>query len=96
MYVQTPACLTICMPPLLTRRTQILLDEERHARLEERARRTGASVGSLIRHAIDVAYPAAPSDRERAGQQLLDAAPIPVADWPELKQDLLDVHSPRL
>jgi hypothetical protein len=80
----------------LTRRTQILLDNERHARLEERSRQTGASIGALIRHAIDVAYPGAPSDRERAGQELLDAAPIPIADWPELKQDLLDAHAPRL
>jgi len=79
----------------LTRRTQILLDEERYVRLEERAQRTGASVGALIRQAIDVAYPGSPSDRERAGQELLDAEPIPVADWPELKRDLLDAHTPR-
>jgi Ribbon-helix-helix protein, copG family len=79
----------------LTRRTQILLDEERYVRLEERAQRTGASVGALIRQAIDVAYPGALSDRERAGQELLDAEPIPVADWPELKRDLLDAHTPR-
>jgi hypothetical protein len=31
----------------------------------------------------------------RAGQELLDADRIAVADWPELKQDLLDVHTPR-
>lgn len=83
------------MPPL-ARRTQVLLDEDRYARLEERARRTGASVGALIRQAIDVAYPAAPSDLERAGQELLDADPIAVADWPELKRELLDAHGPRL
>jgi hypothetical protein len=82
--------------PPLTRRTQILLDEERYVRLEDRARRTGASVGALIRQAIDIAFPGAPSDRERAGQALLDAEPIPVADWPELKRDLLDAHAPRL
>ena len=83
------------MPPL-ARRTQILLDDERYARLEERAQRTGASVGALIRAAIDVAYPGTPSDRERAGQELLDADPIPLSDWPELKQDLLEAHTPRL
>lgn len=83
------------MPPL-TRRTQLLLDAERYARLEERAQRTGASVGALIRAAIDLAYPAAPSDRERAGTELLDADPIPVADWSDLKRDLLDSHTPQL
>jgi hypothetical protein len=83
------------MPPL-ARRTQVLLDEERYTRLEERARRTGASVGALIRAAIDVAYPGAPSDRARAGQELLDAEPMPAADWPELKRDLLDAHTPSL
>jgi hypothetical protein len=82
------------MPPL-TRRTQILLDEERYVRLEERAQRTGASVGALIRQAIDLAFPGAPSDRERAGKALLEAEPIAVADWPDLKRDLLDAHSPR-
>lgn len=81
--------------PHLARRTQVLLDEERYARLEERAQRTGASVGALIRAAIDIAYPGAPNDRERAGRELLDADPIPVMDWPDLKQDLLDAHTPR-
>jgi hypothetical protein len=79
----------------LNRRTQILLDEARYTRLEERAVSTGASVGALIRRAIDIAYPAALSDRERAGQELLDAEPIAVGDWPDLKRELLDAHSPR-
>ena len=34
-------------------------------------------------------------DLQRAGQELLNADPIAVADWPELKQDLLDGDTPR-
>lgn len=41
----------------MTRRLQILLDEGRYARLEERASRRGASVATLVREAIDIAYP---------------------------------------
>jgi hypothetical protein len=73
---------------MLTRRTQILLDEERHARLERQSAATGTSVGALIREAIDVAFPAAPTDRQQAGSLLLDAAPMPVEDWDRMKVDL--------
>jgi Ribbon-helix-helix protein, copG family len=93
-HTQPVTCQTMRMP--LTRRTQVLLDDERYARLEERAQLTGASVGALIRQAIDVAFPGAPSDRMRAGQELLDATPIPVEDWDEMKREVLDAHTPRL
>jgi hypothetical protein len=79
----------------LTRRTQILLDDERYHRLEAQAQQTGASVGALIREAIDVAFPGVQTDRERAGQTLLDAEPMPVGDWADLKEDLIDAHTSR-
>jgi hypothetical protein len=71
----------------LGRRLQVLLDEERMRRLELRSRATGASVGALVREAIDVAFPGPTTDRERAGNALLDAAPMPVSDWEDLKRD---------
>jgi predicted DNA-binding protein len=40
----------------LSHRTQLLLDDERHRRLEEEARRTGRSIASLVREAIDARY----------------------------------------
>jgi Ribbon-helix-helix protein, copG family len=73
----------------LTRRLQVLLDEERYARLERRSEETGASVGALVRRAIDETYPAGSSDPERAGEEFLAADPMPVEDWPTMKEELL-------
>ena len=77
--------------PELSRRTHVLLDEDRYRRLERRAQDTGASVGALIREAIDVVYPGVPTDRQRAAERFLAAEPIDWGgDWPELKRELLD------
>ncbi|MDP8969068.1 MAG: ribbon-helix-helix domain-containing protein [Actinomycetota bacterium] len=73
----------------LSRRVQILLDEERYARLERRAQRRGASVAALIREAVDTAFPPEDQDPEQAARVLLDAEPIPVDDWPAMKNELL-------
>lgn len=74
----------------LTRRTQILLDDERYERLQRHADESGVSIATLIRRAIDRTYPAVPPDRARAGKRLLGAAPMPVEDWPEMKREMLD------
>lgn len=72
----------------LDHRLQVLLDADRLRRLELRSKATGASVGALVRDAIDVAYPGVETDRERAGAALLAAEPMPVDDWPVLKEEL--------
>jgi len=74
--------------PALTHRLQVLIDDERLRRLEQRAKATGASVGSLVRDAIDIAYPGAQTDRQRAGDALLAADPVPTGDWAEVKDEL--------
>lgn len=77
--------------PSLTRRTQLLLDEERYERLARKSEATGSSVAELIRRAIDVAYPEAGADRRRAAaDRLLAAEPMPVKDWPEMKREIRD------
>jgi hypothetical protein len=75
---------------MLTRRTQILLDEDRYRRLERRAEVTGASIGAVIREAIDRAFPEGGSDRARAARSLLGSPPMPVEDWESMKRDLVD------
>lgn len=50
------AVATACMP-LMNRRPQLLVDEDRMRRFEGRATASGRSVASPIRAAIDVAYP---------------------------------------
>lgn len=74
--------------PQLTNRLQVLLDDERLRRLELRSRATGASVGALVREAIDIAFPGLETDRERAANELLAAPPMPVDDWDDMKAEL--------
>jgi predicted DNA-binding protein len=68
----------------LTRRTQILLDEERYLRLEERAAQSGRSVASLIRDAIDekLAEDEVVRRRLEAGRRFL-SAPYPPGEGRE-------------
>lgn len=47
----------------LERRLHVLIDEERHARLAEESRRTGRSVGEIVRSAIDLHFD---EDRDKA------------------------------
>lgn len=78
--------------PGLTRRTQLLLDEDRYARLERRAAETERSVAAIIREAIDdkLADPVSSSRQREAALGLLEA-PAPEGierDWSEVKDDL--------
>lgn len=75
----------------LTRRLQVLLDEERYARLERAAALRGAPIATLVREAIDRLFASKESDRRAAGQRLLNAPPMPVEDWEEMKRDLTEV-----
>jgi hypothetical protein len=79
---------------MLTRRLQVLVDEERYERLSRESERSGAPVGELVRRAIDREYPQADrrAQRERAGRDLLAMPPPPgpEPDWEEQKQEMLD------
>lgn len=78
----------------------MLLDENRHERLRLRAQRTGTSIGELVREAIDVAYPdddGVPATQAEAAAALLAADPMPVDDWPVMKQlrnEMYEEHLP--
>jgi predicted DNA-binding protein len=78
----------------LSHRTQLLLDDERHRRLEEEARRTGRSIASLVREAIDARYESAQQSavRRKAAATLLEGPrpSDPEPDWAEVERDLLD------
>lgn len=78
------------MPP--THRLQVLVDEERFQRLQVEAERTGATIGAIVRQAIDAALPPDPDHAsiEAAGARLLDAPPMPVGDWAAMKRQLAD------
>ncbi len=78
----------------MTRRLQILLDEGRYARLEAQAIRRGASVATLVREAIDAAFPQDGLDRATAAGRILAAEPIAVTDWATMKGELDDMYDP--
>ncbi|MGA9313204.1 MAG: CopG family transcriptional regulator [Solirubrobacteraceae bacterium] len=76
--------------PSLTRRTQLLLDDDLHRRLRETAAQRGISLGALIREAIDEKLSRVHEDRAKAIDELLAADPMPVDDWPVMKRELID------
>ena len=79
---------------MLNRRTQLLLDDERYAQLDRRARATGQSVGAVIREAIDgmLAGETERAARGEAGAWLLaqPLATTPEPDWADAKRKMLD------
>jgi len=84
---------------MLNRRLQVLVDDERFARLTRESERIGAPVGELVRRAIDHEFPGAGHDaeRERAGLELLAMPPPPgegpEPDWEDQKQEMFNARS---
>lgn len=74
----------------LTRRTQLLLDDDLHRRLREIAAQRGISMGALIREAIDEKLAGMQDARSEAFARLLEAEPMPVDDWPVMKQEIIE------
>jgi len=79
---------------MLNRRLQVLIDDDRWERLQRRSAETGASVGELVRRAIDDGLPGSDEDAAAAGARFLAAAPMPVGDWEEMKREMLDTMGP--
>ena len=75
---------------MLNRRLQVLIDDERWERLDKRSAETGASVGEVVRRAIDDSLPPTREDAREAMQSFLDSPPAPVGDWAEMKREMLD------
>lgn len=80
---------------MLTRRLQILIDDERWARLEAEAARRQVAVAVVVREAIDAAYPVDRTTRQRAARRILDADPMPVPDPGGLRSELDDLRGRR-
>jgi hypothetical protein len=76
--------------PQLTRRTQLLLDDDLHRRLRATAVERGISLGALIREAIDEKLSRVQDDRAEAIDELLAAPPLPVDDWPVMKRRMIE------
>ncbi len=73
---------------MLTRRTQLLLDEERYSRLERRAAQTNRSVGAVIREAIDRALPTGDLTPDQALEHFRSAPRLGIDDPAELRREI--------
>ncbi len=80
---------------MLTRRLQVLIDDERHRRLEAEAARRGVAVAVLVREALDAAYPTTADERRAAADRILAADPMPVPDVAELRRELEELRGRR-
>lgn len=84
----------MCMS--LDRRLQLLLDEERYARVAAIAERERRSVASVIREAIDAHTSASPDRRAAAWARILEADPMPVPSPADLHAELEDLRGRNL
>ena len=73
---------------MLDRRLQVLIDENRWARLEREAGRRGVPVAVLVREAIDECFPGDADQRRAALQAVLDADSMDVPDPDGLRGEL--------
>jgi hypothetical protein len=77
----------------MTRRLQLLLDEDRYQKIAAVASEQQRSVASVIREAIDRSLSISSSRRAAAGQAILDAEPFDVPDLDELRRELDEMHT---
>ncbi len=78
-------CYCMCM---LGRRLQILLDEDRFARVARCARDRGVSVARVMREAVDALLPAVTTEKAAAAEKILSAEKMPVPDIEEMLSEL--------
>lgn len=87
----------------MERRLQLLLDQERYAKVEAEARASGRSVAAVIREAIDLRFDShgEAARRTASARQLLELARLtdnerPTGDWAETKRAMDDELDARL
>jgi hypothetical protein len=79
----------------MSRRLQLLLDEERYGRVAAAAAAQRVSVATVIRDAIDASLPPSGRRREAAGAAILGAEPMEVPNPEELRRELDDLRARR-
>ena len=79
-----------------TERLQVLIDAEQRARLERAAAARRVSVATLVRDAIDLAYPPQRDRRAALAADILAAAPMEVPeDAAALREELDEIREGR-
>ncbi len=80
---------------MLQRRLQVLIDDDRHARLQALAKARGVSVGTLVREAIDRGLASPEHGRAAAAARILAAEPMPVPPVDDLIAELDELRGRR-
>jgi hypothetical protein len=76
-------------------RLQVLIEAEQRERLEREAAMRGTSVATLVREAIDLAFPSGAGRRAAAAAAVLDAKSMPAPPVDELRRELDDLRARR-
>ena len=80
---------------MFTARLQVLIGSDQRQRLEREAASAGTSVATLVRRAIDLAYPPSHHRRSTAAAEILDAEPMEVPDVDGLLAELDELRGRR-
>ncbi len=73
---------------LLTRRLQVLLDDERFDQLEQLAQRRKTTVAALVRAALDRTLAEQGMAHDQAADRFLNRPPVDFGPWEGLKTEL--------
>ena len=79
----------------MSHRLQILLDKEQYARLAQRAKAQGRSIGALIREAIDHMWAGTNIRKAALLDAILADAPMPVPEPADLALELDEIRGSR-
>ncbi|MEX0789436.1 MAG: hypothetical protein WD178_01525 [Actinomycetota bacterium] len=72
----------------LSERTQVLLSPEQRRRVERAAAQASASVGAIIRAAIDAYLPPSRTQSKQGALEDLFALEAPVGDWKDMEAEI--------
>ncbi len=73
----------------LSKRVQVLFSKEKHLLLESLARRRGASVGALIRKAVEEQYLKGQRGNRMSILDRISKMNLPVSDWKKMEKEIL-------
>lgn len=82
--------LKLMLMATLTRRLQLLVEEERFIELERLAVQRSTTVAALVRDALDQAFPRRGLPHATAAVRFLARPPVEFEDWGALKAEIED------
>jgi predicted DNA-binding ribbon-helix-helix protein len=74
----------------LTRRLQVLLNEQRFAQLEHIARQRRTTIAALVRDALERTYPSDALPSDVAAERFLAREPMELGSWDQAKREIED------